>query len=82
MDSVSFIICFAYSEEDLLSYSSYCIAISSVAVAIRYRTDSDSFDGAFAVLSLVDMDLSYKIRECSEALYLKLGKFSHRLVRK
>lgn len=75
MDSVNFLVCFAYSELDLLTYSSYCVAISSIAVAMR--GESDSFDGVFLLLSLTDIALGDDITKCTELLYEKLQKFPH-----
>lgn len=79
LEQVKFIMCFAYDNQDLLPYSSYCIAISSVAVAVRYRATSDSFEGVFGLLSFVKPDEMMEIRKCSEALYQKLGIYSHLL---
>ncbi len=77
-DSVNFIICFAYNEHDLLVYSSKCITISSIAVAVRYKTRSDSFFGVFLLLSLSDVEM-VDIVKCSETLYQKLRRFQHYL---
>ena len=78
-DSIDFIVCFAYCEQDLFAYSSYCISISSIAAAVRYKTKSDSFHGVFFLLSLSDSALIDKITECAELLYQKLKRFQHYL---
>ena len=73
--SVDFIVCFAYSEHDLNSYSSYCLAISAMACAVRYRTQSDSFDGVFLLLSLTETPVHCKVAKFSEVLFQKLKRF-------
>ena len=80
-DSVDFIICFAYKEYDLLSYSSHCIALSSIAAAVRYSTRSDSFFGVFFLMSLSEnINSQLDIVKCSEIIYQKLKKFNYYLV--
>jgi hypothetical protein len=76
IDSVNFITCFAYSDYDLLSYSSYCIAISSIAADMRHNTKSDSFYGVFFLLSITETAMG-DIAECSELIYQKLKAFPH-----
>lgn len=76
IDSVNFIICFAYSDYDLLPYSSYCIAISSIAADMRHSTKSDSFYGVFFLLNMAE-DVYDDIAECSELIYQKLKAFPH-----
>ncbi len=76
-ESIEFIVCYAYCERDLFAYSSYCISISSIAAAVRYKTKSDSFYGVFLLLSLTDIVLLGEITECAELLYQKLKKFQH-----
>lgn len=73
MDLATFIVRFVYTEQDMLSYSSYCIAISSIASAMR--GDSDSFSGVFFLLSLTEVALGDDITKCSELLYEKLKRF-------
>ena len=74
-DTVDLVLLVAYSERDMLSYSSYCMAMSSIAVAVRYVTKSGSFEGVFFLLSLKDNEHCDEITQCSEALYQKMKRY-------
>ena len=74
-DAINLIICYAYKETDMLSYSSHCITISAMATEIRCKKQLDSFD---EILGSISPDsLKEKVSKCSELLFQKMRKFSY-----
>lgn len=72
-DSVYFAICLAYSTWDMLLLDSHTITLSSIAAAVAYNMDEDSFSGIFHLLSIDEDDA--RINECATFLRSCLVKY-------
>jgi hypothetical protein len=74
-DAINLIICYAYKEADMLSYSSHCITVSAMATEIRCKKQLDSFDDILRSIS--PASLREEVSRCAEMLLEKMKKFSY-----
>ena len=74
-DAINLMICYAYKETDMLSYSSHCITVSAIAAEIRIKKQLDSFDDILYLIS--PASLKEEVSKCAEMLFERMGKFSY-----